>query len=284
MLIRSILSIAIAAAALSACQPHTTRNNGVPGATPQNGDVGLYVINSNQLNKVASRHFTSVYNPTTNTPMFVVEYLTASDVNQTPPREEKFNPDPDINQGYTTSAYSRSGYDRGHLAPAANQTVASMASSFYLTNIAPQTPDTNRQMWRELEEAVRNNVVRQGSSEVVTGVVGDISAPKAYGALQFYQGSNITTKNGSAITIPQFFYKIESNRKSVKAYWMPNCFSPNTNTVKVKAPYCVDPQIQANFNQYEVTVPQLLNNIRTYDQTQLHESVLRHFVKSLPNV
>lgn len=276
-----VILLSAMAALLSACQPPNSGNT-TPPSSAASGTAGLYLIQNNQITQIANRHFTSVYVPQLNTPMLVVEYLTKSDVNQTPPREEKFNPDPNLNQGYTTTAYSRSGYDRGHLAPAANQTTQSMASSFYLSNIAPQTPDTNRQMWRELEEQVRNNVSRIGESQVVTGVVGDMTAPKTYGNVQFYQGTPLSTKQGSAITIPQFFYKIEYNRKGIKAYWMPNCFSAQTNVNKVKAPYCVDPQMSANFNRYEVPVAQLVNNIRTYDHTQLHESVLRHFFKALP--
>ena len=55
-------------------------------------------------------------------------------------------------------SYRGSGYDRGHLKPAADSkgSMEEMESSFLMTNMAPQTPNLNRGIWKQLEEAVRN--------------------------------------------------------------------------------------------------------------------------------
>ena len=54
-------------------------------------------------------------------------------------------------------AYSRSGYDRGHLVASANQDIQEIQNSetFLLSNMSPQKPHFNRRKWRDLESAVR---------------------------------------------------------------------------------------------------------------------------------
>ncbi len=55
--------------------------------------------------------------------------------------------------------YTNSGFDRGHMAPAADHTwlEQAMRESFYLTNIAPQHgPKMNRGIWKDLEARARD--------------------------------------------------------------------------------------------------------------------------------
>lgn len=56
------------------------------------------------------------------------------------------------------SDYKYSGYDRGHLAPAADMhwSRQSMSESFFLSNMSPKKPGFNRGIWRKLEAVVRN--------------------------------------------------------------------------------------------------------------------------------
>jgi endonuclease G len=58
----------------------------------------------------------------------------------------------------TLQDYKGSGFDRGHLAPAANHKVSSleMEETFYLSNVAPQNPQFNRGYWSKLEKHVRD--------------------------------------------------------------------------------------------------------------------------------
>ena len=53
--------------------------------------------------------------------------------------------------------YKGNGYDRGHLAASANHDDLNIQNSetFLLSNMSPQTPQFNRQIWRKLEEAIR---------------------------------------------------------------------------------------------------------------------------------
>lgn len=56
-----------------------------------------------------------------------------------------------------TSDYTRSGYDRGHLAAAANhnQTKKGWKETFNLLNVVPQNPKLNRGPWKKIETAIR---------------------------------------------------------------------------------------------------------------------------------
>lgn len=56
-----------------------------------------------------------------------------------------------------TNDYTGSGYDRGHMCPAADRSnsVARMRETFVMTNICPQTPRLNRIVWKELEDKCR---------------------------------------------------------------------------------------------------------------------------------
>ena len=69
------------------------------------------------------------------------------------------------------SDYRGSGYDRGHNAPAAafKRSRDAMSTTFFLSNISPQTPSLNRRIWRILEEQVREVTQREGQAWIVTG-------------------------------------------------------------------------------------------------------------------
>lgn len=72
-----------------------------------------------------------------------------------------------------SSDYTKSGYDRGHLCPAADMgfNQVSMEESFLMSNISPQVPDFNRGIWKELESQVRDWARKEQQLVVVTGPV-----------------------------------------------------------------------------------------------------------------
>lgn len=89
-------------------------------------------------------------------------------------RTNNFYIDPELRSGSATNEdYVRSGYDRGHLAPAGdmkwNQQV--MRESFYLSNITPQTPAMNRGRWVKLETLVRAWAKTSQETVIVTGPI-----------------------------------------------------------------------------------------------------------------
>ena len=68
-------------------------------------------------------------------------------------RSNKFVPDPMVKGATATNEdYTRTGYDRGHMAPAGDMkwSAKAMRESFYFSNICPQKPALNRGIWKEL--------------------------------------------------------------------------------------------------------------------------------------
>ena len=89
--------------------------------------------------------------------------------------------------------YRNSGYDRGHLVPAADMAFneRAMRETFYLSNISPQGRNFNGGIWRELEELTRSWAKRNTQLYVVSGPVlalepkgsigyNEVSVPAAY--------------------------------------------------------------------------------------------------------
>lgn len=89
-------------------------------------------------------------------------------------RSDRFEEDPKISTGSATwQDYRGSGYDRGHLAPAADMAFsdAAMEESFLMSNISPQSHDFNKGIWKELEELTRSWAKKYKKIYVVTGPV-----------------------------------------------------------------------------------------------------------------
>lgn len=89
-------------------------------------------------------------------------------------REREFRPDYSVQTGSAFHRdYTRSGYTRGHLAPAGDMAfdTQAMKESFYMSNMSPQLEEFNGGVWRELEEVVRDWAYDNQRLYVVTGPV-----------------------------------------------------------------------------------------------------------------
>lgn len=103
--------------------------------------------------------FTISYNNFYKTPNWVAWELTRQETEGNEERKTKFLPDPDLPEPRVEhSDYTHSGYDRGHMAPAADMkwSEQAMQESFYMSNICPQNQKLNRDDWGDLEEMCRN--------------------------------------------------------------------------------------------------------------------------------
>lgn len=67
-----------------------------------------------------------------------------------------------------SSDYAGTGFDRGHMCPAADRSscLAAMRATFIMTNVCPQVPSLNRGEWKRAEEKARK-YVRGGRSVIV---------------------------------------------------------------------------------------------------------------------
>ncbi len=106
-----------------------------------------------------------------------------------------FEPDPALPQGWyqvQPNDYTNSGFDRGHLVPAADrdQTIADSKAVFLMTNVLPQSPDNNRGPWERLESYCRE-LVRSGKELYITtggaGKAGSIAQGKVMVPAQIWK-------------------------------------------------------------------------------------------------
>ena len=77
--------------------------------------------------------------------------LTKEETTKAFERTNQFKPDPSVSTLTAHDAdYAGSGYDRGHLAPAADMgwSSSAMAESFYYSNMSLQVPGFNRGVWK----------------------------------------------------------------------------------------------------------------------------------------
>lgn len=143
------------------------------------------------------RGFDLAYNEDHEQASWVAYVITREEVEQgLVPRSDDFRPDTLIRTGSASLAdYRGSGFDRGHLAPAADMKwdPLAMSESFLMSNMSPQPPAFNRNIWRRLEEQVRQWALEKDSLFVVTGPV-----------LSSVNGSIGTNQVG----IPGYYFKV----------------------------------------------------------------------------
>ena len=110
-------------------------------------------------------------------------------------RTDNFRSDNSVSTNSATlSDYKGSGFDRGHLAPAADFSFSTtaMSESFYMSNMSPQNPSFNRGIWKNLESLVRTWGTNN-SIYVVTGPILDDCS---------------TTIGTNNVCIPEYYYKV----------------------------------------------------------------------------
>lgn len=114
------------------------------------------------------------YNKKFRQAIWVCYILTAEKLEMPKVPRARFRIDPAItSRPVSPKDYSRSGYDRGHLVPAADMTysIETMNHSFYMSNISPQIPGCNRGIWKRLEQQVRRWVRREKKLFIISGPI-----------------------------------------------------------------------------------------------------------------
>jgi endonuclease G len=148
------------------------------------------------------RGYTLSYNAEFRQPNWVTYELLESELGGKEKRKD-FQPDPDLgDKSPQLTDYRSSGYDRGHLAPAADFSWDSLAmvETFYLSNISPQGHDFNAGIWLALENQVRQWAKADSAICIVTGpVLTDAGLPSE---------RKYISRQANRILVPQYFYKV----------------------------------------------------------------------------
>ena len=140
--------------------------------------------------------YSLLYNEKYKQSNWVAYELTKQETNKIFDRSNKFISDPQVKSVNTFNKdYAGSGYDRGHLAPAADMgwSATSMIESFYYSNMSPQQPGFNRGIWKKLEELVRTWAIENKAVYVVTGPV---------------LAKGLSTIGNNKIAVPNYYYKV----------------------------------------------------------------------------
>ena len=130
---------------------------------------------------------------------WVSYHLTDKYLVQNVERTDDFRPDPDLPKGQRSELidFVKSGYDRGHLAPAEDmrRDMQTESESFLLSNMSPQVgAGFNNGIWKSLEAKVRDWAEQRKNTYVITGPI--------------YNTSNYDTIGPNKVAVPTAFYKI----------------------------------------------------------------------------
>ena len=142
--------------------------------------------------------YTLSYSEEYEVPEWVAYELTREEVvTQSVERKDNFREDKAVSTGSATlNDYKKSGYDRGHMAPAADfrWSFDAMNDTFYLSNMCPQTHAFNAGIWSDLEEAIRSIAYEDETIYVVTGPV--------------LTDGPYETIGENNVAVPKYFYKV----------------------------------------------------------------------------
>ena len=184
-------------------------------------NTGLYLGNPSDARASTSSgnnylmekpQFTISYNNEKYIPNWVAWHLQTSDIGKAD-RADDFRPDDELPDGWygikkADYQYNKYGFDRGHVCPSADRTATQEDNSmtFLMTNMVPQAPDSNRVVWRLLEEYERDLALAGNELYIIAGVhgVGGSSEKGSFDSVE------IKLKSGEIINmeVPAYTWKV----------------------------------------------------------------------------
>jgi endonuclease G len=172
-------------------------------------------------------YYTLAYSEDDEQAYWVFYHLTPELINGTQTRTDDFRADPAVSTGSATLIdYKGSGFDRGHLCPAADMALnkTSMSESFYLSNMSPQNASFNRGIWSKLEDQVRVWALEDNGLYVTTGGIlnekigwigiNEVSVPAKYYKVLYSEKSGmiglVLPNEGSQKPLSDFVISVDS--------------------------------------------------------------------------
>lgn len=191
--------------------------------------VELPLSISEQVKEYAG--FTISFNKENHTPNYVAWELLGDETTGDKGRHDKFWTDTEIEGCPSTSDYTRSGFDRGHMCPSADQKWSSQAMEdcFVMANICPQQHALNNGAWKTLETKERIWASRDSAVIIVAGPI--------------YSHEDKETIGKTKVRVPGAFFK---------AFLAP--YLPEPRAIAFVYPNMVSP---GNMQDYAMSIDQL---------------------------
>ncbi len=145
---------------------------------------------------VSYRYFKLCYSPKHRQALWTAHWLTINSITGSAKRKNNYRADYEIINPVNSNDYRGTGFDRGHLVPAADMKLnqKAMDETFFMTNMSPQKPDFNRKIWANLERKLRSMVQEKGNAFVVTAPI-------------LSKEDSPYDRIPSGVSIPQRYYK-----------------------------------------------------------------------------
>ncbi|KAK5910601.1 hypothetical protein CesoFtcFv8_004424 [Champsocephalus esox] len=172
--------------------------------------------------------YVTSYDPRTRTASWVIERLSPASLSGQSDRNScDFMEDDSVNVLHrsTNADYRGSGFDRGHMAAAANHkwSQKAMQDTFYLSNVAPQNPQLNRNTWNNLEKHCRSLTKNYLNVYVCTG---PLYLPRQEADGKLYVRYQVLGHNH--VAVPTHFFKVlileqmDGRGVELRSYVLPN--------------------------------------------------------------
>lgn len=169
-------------------------------------------------------------------PSWVAWTLTAEQTNGSLKRTNNFVGDAKLKAKYRveTRDYSGSGYDRGHLCPAADNRFdqQAMDECFYMTNMCPQLHELNAGGWQALEDSCRLWAQREGSVVIVAGPM-------------FTKKPYATIGKQHKVAVPDAFFKVVYSQQEGREKAIGFIFENTKNQQSVQQSACSVRKVEA---------------------------------------
>ncbi len=242
---------------LALCISLQTFANPIDDNCPQFVVRGAPVSKLTNTQYLCKKNYAIHYRNDTKTAEYVVEHVTKESISGPARRDDDFRADSEIPKEHQSvlSDYAGNPYDRGHLAPAGNNTTSEeiMSESFFLSNMVPQVPNHNRGIWKQLETYIRNWVLEGKDIYVVTGTV--------------YEQNHLTIGNNN-VGVPTKLWKVIIDRKTAKviSFMFPNEALPvrdlpkyvtTVKAIELETKINFMPKLPAGMQKIEITPPVL---------------------------
>lgn len=201
-------------------------------------NLRLLEIPKTQRGEVLIAHtgYTLSYDKAHNVPRWVAWELESAETEGSVGRANDFGPDPQLDARHqvTTEDYKRSGYDRGHMIPAADMhwSYSAMSDCFYMSNMCPQVHELNAGDWEKLEKACRRWAKNEGSIYIACGPIYDKG------------GGQRSIGREVKVAVPDGFFKVVLSLKKGKEKAIGFIFRNNASRQPLKEVCCTVDEVE----------------------------------------